>query len=124
MDKLNRARRLQSLLHILPELPEPETGLYFGEHVIRVAGQLCLVVTLKGQVGIRATNPELEARLQHACGKQHWIGHGKVYQQWYLLPEAVYQNTDQTADWVRQAAAGAARLADADQQPVKAGRLY
>lgn len=123
MDKLNRARRLHSLLQFLPKRPEPETGLYFGEHVIRVAGHLCVVVTLKGQVGIRATNPELEAQLQLACGKQHWIAHGRVYEQWYLLPEPVYQNTDRIASWVRLAAAGTALLGDAAQQPVKAGRL-
>lgn len=123
MDKLNRARRLHSLTLLLPEHPEPETGLYFGEHVIRVAGQLCLVVTLKGQVGIRATTPELEAQLQRACGNQHWIAHGRVYEQWYLLPEPVYQDTDQVLDWVCQAANGAARLAETEQRPARTGRL-
>lgn len=123
MDKLYRARRIQSLMQLLPENPEPEAGLYFGEHVIRVAGQLCLVVTLKGQVGIRATDPELEAQLQHACGDQNWIAHGRVYEQWYLLPEAVYQDADQVCSWARQAAAGATQLADAERPPVSAGRL-
>lgn len=122
MDKLNRARRLHSLIKLLPEHPEPETGLYFGEHVIRVAGQLCLVVTLKGQVGIRATTPELEAELQHICGDQHWIAHGRVYEQWYLLPEPVYQDTRQVTDWARQSASGAARLADMEQRPARTGR--
>ncbi|MEX2319829.1 MAG: hypothetical protein WD668_00660 [Saccharospirillum sp.] len=110
MDKLNRARRIQSLMQLLPENPEPEAGLYFGEHVIRVAGQLCLVVTLKGRVGIRAIAPELEAELQHACGDQHWIAHGRVYEQWYLLPEPVYQDAGQVCSWARQAAVGAAQL--------------
>ncbi|WP_394169065.1 hypothetical protein [Saccharospirillum alexandrii] len=123
MDKLNRSRRLHSLLQLLPERPEPETGLYFGEHVIRVEGQLCLVVTLKGQVGIRATDPELETQLQQVCGDQHWIAHGRVYEQWYLLPEPVYQDTDQIVPWVLQAAAGAARLAEGEPRPAKAGRL-
>lgn len=122
MDKLNRARRLHSLIQFLPEHPEPETGLYFGEHVIRVAGQLCLVVTLKGQVGIRATTPELEAELQHVCGDQHWIAHGRVYEQWYLLPEPVFQETDQVSGWVRQAASGAAQLAELEPR-ARSGRL-
>lgn len=123
MDKLNRARRLNALIELLPELPEPETGLYFGEHVIRVAGQLCLVVTLKGQVGIRATTPALETQLQQACGDQHWIAHGRVYEQWYLLPEPVYQDTGQVSAWVNQAASGAARLADVERRPARTGRL-
>ncbi|WP_028669434.1 hypothetical protein [Saccharospirillum impatiens] len=123
MDKLNRARRLHTLLQLLPELPVPETGLYFGEHVIRVSGQLCLVVTLKGQVGIRATDSELETQLQRICAEDHWIAHGRVYEQWYLLPDTVDHNSDQVAAWVRQAALGAARLAEDEQRPAKAGRL-
>jgi|AntRauTorckE6833_2_1112554.scaffolds.fasta_scaffold94528_1 hypothetical protein len=122
MDKLSRARRIQSLIHFLPEEPTPEPGLYFGEHVVRVQGQLCLVVTLTGQVGIRATDEHLESQLQQVCGKQHWVAHGRVYEQWYLLPETVFQDSDRVSGWARQACAGAAQIGVSDQRSATAGR--
>lgn len=122
MDKLSRARRIHFLTQFLPDFPAPEIGLYFGEHVIRVEAQLCLVVTLKGQVGIRATDPELEIELHHVCSAQHWIAHGRVYEQWYLLPEAIVQDVPRLAAWVRCAASGVSEPVGVEQRSLKSGR--
>jgi hypothetical protein len=122
MDKLSRARRIHFLTQCLPDYPTSEIGLYFGEHVIRVEGQLCLVVTLKGAVGIRATDPELESELHHVCGDQRWVAHGRVYGQWYLLPEAVIQNVPRLAAWARRAASGVIEPTRAQQSGLSSGR--
>jgi TfoX/Sxy family transcriptional regulator of competence genes len=122
MDKLSRARRIQLLIDFLPDDPAPEPGLYFGEHVVRVQGQLCLVVTLEGRIGIRATDEHLEGQLQKACGKQHWVAHGRVYEQWYLLPESVFQDDSQVSLWARQAAAGVTQAVATKPRSVSAGR--
>lgn len=114
MDKLSRSRRLQSFLPYIPDSLDPRAGMFFGEHVVRVGGQLCLVVTLDGEVGIRATRPELVAELRALCGDRHWIAHGRVYEQWYLLPghQSLYEPP--VTLWVARAAEGARQLACAD----------
>lgn len=116
MDKVNRSRRIHSFLQYIPASMQPEVGVFFGEHVIRVNGQLCLVVTLDGDVGIRATRPELEAELLAYCGKRHWIAHGRVYEQWYLLPEDTDFHREPVTSWMVKAAQGA-RVLEVREQP-------
>jgi len=111
MDKINRSRRIHYLLQFIPEDLAPQVGIYFGEHVVRVEGQLCLVVTLDGDVGIRATDPELEAELLKNCGQRNWVAHGRVYEQWYLLPGDQALGQAPVTDWIRQSAEGSAALA-------------
>ncbi len=111
MDKLNRSRHIHYLLQFIPSALQPQVGVYFGEHVVRVSGQLCVVVTLDGEVGIRATDAGLEAELLEACGKRHWVAHGRLYEKWYLLPESLVQNQPPVSDWIRRAAEGAEAIA-------------
>lgn len=114
MDKINRSRRIHSFLPYIPTALDPQVGIFFGEHVIRIDGQLCLVVTLDGDVGIRATQPTLAAELQAVCGRRHWTAHGRVYDQWYLLPQDCALDRQPVTGWVAVAANGASQLATAD----------
>lgn len=111
MDKINRSRRIHYLLQFIAEELSPQVGIYFGEHVVRIKGQLCLVVTLDGEVGVRATDPDLESELARACGQRHWVAHGRVYEQWYLLPDDLALNRSPVTDWIHRAAEGARALA-------------
>lgn len=111
MDKINRSRRIHFLLQYVPESLAPEIGIFFGEHVVRVGGQMCLVVTLDGDVGVRATDPEFEAELLARCGPRHWIAHGRVYEQWYLLPDDCALNRAPVPRWLSISAEGVYRLA-------------
>lgn len=110
MDKVNRSRRVHFLMQYIPEDLEPEVGVYFGEHVIRINSQLCLVVNLAGEVGIRALHPALAAELKTLCNDRHWVAHGRVYEQWFLLPESIPLNDDQVRRWIAQAADEVHRL--------------
>lgn len=120
MDKINRSRRIHFLLQYIPASLGPEIGVFFGEHVIRVGGQLCLVVTLDGDVGVRATDPELEAQLLARCGRRHWIAHGRVYEQWYLLPGDCTLNRAPVPQWLKTSAEGAYRLVEQERHRLNA----
>lgn len=120
MDKLNRSRRIHNLLHAIPSTLQPQVGVYFGEHVVRVDGQLCTVVTLDGEVGIRATDPELEAELLDVCGKRHWVAHGRLYEKWYLLPEQLVLNQAPVTEWIARSAEGAQALAQQEKARLNA----
>lgn len=110
MDKVNRSRRIHFLLpYISPDL-NPELGIYFGEHVVRINNQLCLVVTSEGRVGIRALHPALASALAELCQGDHWVAHGREYEQWYLLPESLSLNDAKVQKWVAQAADEVHRL--------------
>jgi hypothetical protein len=100
MDKVNRSRRIHFLLQYVPEALEPKVGMYFGEHVIRVNGQLCLVVNADGEVGIRALHPALASELAEVCDNLHWVAHGRVYDQWYLLPDNLALNDPRVIKWI------------------------
>lgn len=110
MDKVNRSRRIHFLMQYIPAELGPVIGVYFGEHVIRINGQLCLVVNLAGEVGIRALQPALAAELNAICHERHWVAHGRVYEQWYLLPESLPLSDTQVKNWVAQAADDVYRL--------------
>ena len=101
MDKVNRSWRIHFLLQYVPEEFEPKIGMYFGEHVIRVNGQLCLLVNAAGEVGIRALHPALAAELADVCDDRHWVAHGRVYDQWYLLPEDFALNDTKVVKWIK-----------------------
>lgn len=100
MDKVNRSRRVHYLLQYIPEELNPVIGVYFGEHVVRVESQLCLVVNMAGAVGIRALHPALASELASVCGAHHWVAHGRVYDQWYLLPDTIPLNDPRVKKWV------------------------
>lgn len=104
MDKVNRSRRIHFLLQYVPEEYAPEVGVYFGEHVIRINGQLALVVNMAGEVGIRALHPALASELSTICQDRHWVAHGRVYEQWYLLPESLPLNDKKVISWIGQSA--------------------
>lgn len=110
MDKVNRSRRIHFLMQYVPEILAPEAGIYFGEHVIRVNNQLCLVVNIAGEVGIRALHPGLAAELTDLCHKRHWVAHGRVYEQWFLLPDTVALSEDRVRAWIRSSAEEVQRL--------------
>lgn len=105
MDKVNRSRRVHFLLQYINADYKPVIGVYFGEHVIRVNSQLCLVVNMAGAVGIRALHPALAAELASVCGAHHWVAHGRVYDQWYLLPDTIPLNDARVRRWVDDSAA-------------------
>ena len=110
MDKVNRSRRIHFLMQYIPEELEPEIGVYFGEHVIRINGQLCLVVNMAGEVGIRALHPSLASELSELCEDRHWVAHGRVYEQWFLLPESTPLNGEKIRSWIANAADEVHRL--------------
>ncbi|WP_320821729.1 hypothetical protein [Reinekea sp.] len=110
MDKVNRSRRIHFLMQYVPEALKPEIGIYFGEHVIRVNSQLCLVVNIAGEVGIRALHPALAADLADLCHKRHWVAHGRVYEQWFLLPDGIALNEDRVQYWIQSSAEEVQRL--------------
>lgn len=103
MDKVNRSRRIHFLLQYVPEELDPKIGMYFGEHVIRVNGQLCLLVNAAGEVGIRALHPALVSELSEICENRHWVAHGRVYDQWYLLPDEIALNDARVVNWISSA---------------------
>ena len=123
MDKVNRSRRIHFLMQYVPELLEPEIGVYFGEHVIRVNGQLCLVVNMAGEVGIRALHPALASELSELCKDRHWVAHGRVYEQWHLLPESVSLNESRVQKWIGQAAEEVYRLSMISAIPNKQSKI-
>lgn len=114
MDKINRSHRIHQLVQFIDEALAPRVGIYFGEHVIRIDGQLCLVVTLDGDVGIRAIDPQLASEMAQLCGLRHWVAHGRVYEQWYLLPAGQALDESPVTDWIRRATEDAWRLANQD----------
>lgn len=110
MDKVNRSRRIHFLMQYIPEEYEPEVGVYFGEHVIRINGQLALLVNMAGEVGIRALHPALASELSDVCQDRHWVAHGRVYEQWYLLPESMPLNDKKVQAWIAKASDEVHRL--------------
>ena len=110
MDKVNRTRRIQFIRQYVADDLKPEVGMYFGEHVIRVNGQLCLVVNTLGELGIRALHPALAAELKTVCQGRHWVAHGREYEQWFMLPESIPLNDEKLQRWIRQAADEVYRL--------------
>lgn len=110
MDKVNRSKRVHFLLQFIPEDLDPQVGLYFGEHVVRINNQLCLVVNNEGRVGIRALHPALVSALAEACHGDHWVAHGRIYEQWYLLPESMPLNDGKVRRWIASAADEVHRL--------------
>ncbi len=110
MDKVNRSRRIHFLMQYIPEDFAPEVGVYFGEHVVRVNGQLCLVVNTAGEVGIRALHPSLASELSELCDGRHWVAHGRVYDQWFLLPESIPLNDTRVKKWISDSADEVQRL--------------
>lgn len=110
MDKVNRSRRINFLMQHIPDNLSPEIGVYFGEHVIRINRQLCLVVNMAGEVGIRALHPALISELSQVCDDRHWVAHGRVYDQWFLLPESMPLNDSRVKAWIAQAADEVHRL--------------
>lgn len=112
MEYLDRSRLIHFLLQFIPNTLEPEILDYFGELVVRVRGQKCLVVTQDGAVGIRATDTDLQAAMEAICGDRHWISQGRVYDRWYLLPADLPLNQSPITDWIAAAAKGAEALAN------------
>jgi len=110
MDKVNRSRRIHFLMQYVPDTFKPEVGVYFGEHVIRINGQLCLVVNMAGEVGIRALHPSLSSELAELCQSRHWVAHGRVYEQWFLLPDNIALNDGKVQQWISLAADEVHRL--------------
>ena len=110
MDKVNRSRRIHFLMQYIPAQLNPEVGVYFGEHVIRINSQLCLLVNMAGEVGARALHPALASELSVICQDRHWVAHGRVYEQWYLLPESLPLNDNKVNRWIKQAADEVHRL--------------
>lgn len=104
MDKVNRSRRIHFLAQFIPIEFDPKIGVYFGEHVIRVNGQMCLVINLDGEVGVRALHPALVSELALLCGDKHWVAHGRVYEQWYLLPESISLSDRRIGQWINGSA--------------------
>lgn len=100
MDKVNRSRRIHFLAQFIPKELDPVIGVYFGEHVVRVNSQMCLVVNSDGEVGIRALHPALVSELSHLCGDRHWVAHGRVYEQWFLLPESISLSDRRIGNWI------------------------
>jgi len=100
MDKVNRSRRIHFLMQYVPEVLEPEIGVYFGEHVVRINRQLSLVVNMAGEVGIRALHPALASELSELCQNRHWVAHGRVYEQWFLLPDHIALNDSRVKRWI------------------------
>lgn len=119
MDKVNRSRRIHFLMQYVPGEFKPEIGVYFGEHVIRINGQLCLVVNMAGNVGIRALHPALASELSEVSQDRHWVAHGRVYEQWYLLPDSMPLNDDQVKRWIGSAADEVHRLSQISAIPNK-----
>lgn len=110
MDKVNRSQRIHFLCQYVPADLEPEIGIYFGEHVIRVNGQLCLVVNTEGEVGVRAINADMRSELAELNKGRHWVAHGRVYDEWYLLPASLPLNDRRVKDWIRSTAEEIYRL--------------
>lgn len=117
MNKVERSRRINFIAQYVPQELEPALGVYFGEHVIRVNGQLCLVVSSSGQVGIRALHPGLVSELSEVCQGQHWVAHGRVYDQWFLLPEDIALNDKRVVKWISSAAEEVFRLSQISNIP-------
>lgn len=110
MDKVNRSRRAHFIMQYIPAELTPEIGLYFGEHVVRINQQLCLVVNGEGELGIRALHPALASELNEVCSARHWVAHGREYEQWYLIPESLALNDVRVQRWITQAANEVYRL--------------
>lgn len=110
MDKGDRSKRIHFIAQYIPSKLNPVVGVYFGEHVIRVGGQLCAVVNSDGLVGIRALNSELAAELEELCNGQHWMAHGRVYDQWFLLPDHIALNDKRISAWLSDAAIAVYKL--------------
>jgi len=110
MDKVNRSRRIHFLMQYISAELNPEVGVYFGEHVIRINSQLCLLVNMAGEVGIRALHPALSSELSQVCQNRHWVAHGRVYEQWFLLPDSMPLNDKKVSHWIKQAADEVHRL--------------
>jgi hypothetical protein len=104
MDKVNRSRRIHFLAQYISSELDVSLGVYFGEHVVRVNGQMCLVVNLDGEVGVRALHPVLASELATLCGNKHWIAHGRVYEQWFLLPVDISLSDKRVAKWIADSA--------------------
>lgn len=104
MDKKDRSKRIHFLAQYIPESLEPVVGVYFGEHVIRVNGQLCLVVDSTGAVGVRALTEAFSQVLSDVCEERHWSAHGRVYDQWYLLPDDFALNDARLKQWIAESA--------------------
>jgi hypothetical protein len=100
MDKVNRSRRIHFLAQFIPAELDPKIGVYFGEHVIRVNGQMCLVVNQEGAIGVRALHPSLTAELALVCGDKHWVAHGRVYEQWFLIPGTIFLSDRRIGKWI------------------------
>lgn len=113
MDKVNRLRRIHFLMQYVPEAFKPEVGIYFGEHVIRINGQLCLVVTAAGETGIRALHPALASELNEVSNGAHWVAHGREYEEWFLLPVDMPLNSRDVVRWIATAAEEVARAGNA-----------
>ncbi len=103
MDKVNRTRRIQFIRQYISEDLNPEVGMYFGEHVLRVNGQLCLVINSSGELGIRALQSALASELREISQNRHWSAHGREYEQWFLLPETVSLNDEKVKQWIATA---------------------
>lgn len=112
MDYVDRSRLIHFLLQFIPNTHEPEILDYFGDLVVRVRGQKCLVVTLDGTVGIRATDTDMQAEMEAICGHRHWVSQGRVYDRWYLLPVDMPLNRPPITHWIAASAAGAEALAN------------
>ncbi|TXR54256.1 hypothetical protein [Reinekea thalattae] len=117
MEKIDRSRRIQFLMGYIPKEFEPKLGIYFGEHVVRINGQLSLVVNASGQVGIRALQSNLADELKQLCADTHWVAHGRIYDQWYLLPQDYSLNDPQVINWIRESVAEIYRLSLIDGIP-------
>lgn len=117
MNKVDRSKRINFIAQYVPLELDPILGVYFGEHVIRVNGQLCLVVNSSGQVGIRALHPSLVSELTELCQGQHWVAHGRVYEQWFLLPEDIALNDKRVARWIRSSSEEVFRLSQVSNIP-------
>lgn len=112
MEYDDRSRVIHFLLQFIPHSLGPEIVDYFGELVVRVRGQKCLVVTKEGDVGIRATDTELQAEMEATCGGRHWVSQGRVYDRWYLLPADFPLNRPPVTEWIAASARGAEALAN------------
>ncbi|MEJ2042391.1 MAG: hypothetical protein P8X89_03875 [Reinekea sp.] len=110
MDKVSRSRRIHFIRQYVSDDLKPEIGIYFGEHVLRINGQLCLVVNSVGEVGIRALHPSLVSELKSVSKDRHWVAHGREYEQWFLLPESIALNDAKVKRWINQSADEVYRL--------------
>lgn len=113
MDKAERKALLDQFYQLLEDQEGVTQGKFFGVDVLRVKGQMFLVVTEYGELALRAVDDQFRQYLLALPGTTTWYSHNKMMSQWVRFDDIQSFDSRQLNEWVQKAYEQASTIEEA-----------